>query len=67
MGYNWAKYKDINLHICMYNEGKIATQNKKKRSYLNPYPIKLCFTKMQSKVIKTLEFKKMKIMQLQHD
>jgi hypothetical protein len=46
MGYNWAKYKDINLHICMYNEGKIATQNKKKRSYLNPYPIKLCFTKM---------------------
>mgnify|MGYP001218412116 CR=1 FL=1 len=39
MGYNWAKYKDINLHICMYNEGKIATQNKKKRSYLNPYPL----------------------------
>jgi hypothetical protein len=32
MGYNWAKYKDINLHICKYNDGKIATQNKKKRS-----------------------------------
>ena len=31
MGYNWAKYKDINLHICKYNDGKIATQSKKKR------------------------------------
>lgn len=46
MGYSWAKYKDINLHICKYNDGKIATQKKKKRSYFKPYPIKLCSTKM---------------------
>ena len=31
MGYNWAQYKNINLHICKNNDGKIATQNKKKR------------------------------------
>ena len=29
MGFIWAKYKDIKLHICNYNDGKISTPKKK--------------------------------------
>jgi hypothetical protein len=38
MGYGWAKYKDIKLEICEYNNGRMAIQHEK-GSYLNSYPI----------------------------
>jgi hypothetical protein len=40
MGYGWAKYKDIKLEICEYNNGRMAIQHEK-GSYLNSYPIKM--------------------------